>query len=65
MILEQMAEGRILLTSREAAALLRVSVETLHAMPIPYVAIGAGRKRPRRRYLRETLVRWAQQQEVA
>ena len=59
------ADPRVLLTSREAAALLRMSVETLHASPIPYLTIGAGRKRPRRRYLRETLLTWAKQQEGA
>ena len=59
------ADARVLLTSKEAAELLQVCVETLLAMPIPYVTIGSGRKRPRRRYLRETLVEWAKQQEVA
>ena len=55
----------VLLTSQQAADLLQVSVETLHAMPVPYLTIGSGRKRPRRRYLRETLARWAKQQEGA
>ncbi len=44
-----------LLTSREAAQLLKVSVETLRAMPIPYLTIGAGQKR---RYLRQHLLDW-------
>ena len=47
-----------LLTPREAAHLLRVSVETLRAMPVPYLTIGAGQKRPRRRYVREHVLDW-------
>lgn len=47
-----------LLTPREAAQLLRVSVETLRAMPVPYLTIGVGQKRPRRRYVREHLLDW-------
>ena len=47
-----------LLTPRETAQLLRVSVETLRAMPVPYLTIGVGRKRPRRRYVREHLLDW-------
>jgi len=41
-----------LLTPREAADLLQVSVETIGAMPIPYLTIGLEQKRPRRRYVR-------------
>jgi hypothetical protein len=58
-------DGRVLLTSKEAAALLRVSVDTLYGMSVPYLTIGHGRKRPRRRYLRETLLQWAKQRESA
>ena len=47
-----------LLTPREAAQLLRVSVETLRAMPVPYLTIGAGHKRPRRRYVRQHVLDW-------
>ena len=47
-----------LLTPRETAQLLRVSVETLRAMPVPYLTIGAGQKRPRRRYVREQVLDW-------
>jgi hypothetical protein len=47
-----------LLTSREAAQLLRVSVETLRAMPVPYLTVGAGQKRPRRRYVRQDILDW-------
>jgi hypothetical protein len=47
-----------LLTPREAAQLLRVSVETLRAMPVPYLTIGAGQKRPRRRYVRQHVLDW-------
>lgn len=58
-------DGHELLTSKEAAALLRVSVDTLYAMSVPYLTIGQGRKHPRRRYLRETLLAWAKQRESA
>lgn len=54
---------RVLLDSREAAALLKVSIETLHAMAVPYLTIGQGKKRPRRRYLRETLEQWAREEQ--
>jgi hypothetical protein len=47
-----------LLTPREAAQLLRVSVETLRAMPVPYLTVGAGQKRPRRRYVRQQVLDW-------
>lgn len=53
------------LTSEQAAALLQVDVDTLRALPIPYLTIGHGQKRPRRRYLRETVMQWAKQREVA
>jgi len=55
----------ILLTSAEAAKTMAVTVETLHKMPIPYVEVGNGLKRPRRRYRRETLERWAKTKEAA
>ena len=51
-----------LLTPREAAQLLRVSVETLRVMPVPYLTIGAGQKRPRRRYVRQQLLNWCREQ---
>jgi hypothetical protein len=51
-----------LLTPREAAQLLRVSVETLRVMPVPYLTIGAGQKRPRRRYVRQQLLSWCREQ---
>ncbi len=53
-----------LLTPQEAAQLLRVSVETLRVMPIPYITIGAGHKRPRRRYLRQQLLDWCKEQSI-
>ena len=55
-------EGDGLLTPREAARLLRVSVETLRVMPVPYLTIGAGQKRPRRRYVRQQLLNWCREQ---
>jgi len=51
-----------LLTPREAAQLLRVSVDTLRVMPVPYLTIGAGQKRPRRRYVRQQLLNWCREQ---
>lgn len=53
-----------LLTPREAAQLLRVSVETLRAMPVPYLTIGAGQKRPRRRYVRRQLLDWCKEKAI-
>jgi hypothetical protein len=53
------------LTSEQAAELLQVNVETLRGLPIPYLTIGHGQKRPRRRYLRETVLAWAKTKEVA
>jgi len=50
-----------LLTPREAAEFLHVSVETLRAMPIPYLTIGLGLKRPRRRYVRQQLLDWCKE----
>jgi hypothetical protein len=55
----------ILLTPKEAAKALRMSVANLLRLDVPYVAIGEGRKRPRRRYRPETLASWAAQREVA
>jgi hypothetical protein len=55
-------EGDGLLTPREAAQLLRVSVDTLRVMPVPYLTIGAGQKRPRRRYVRQQLLNWCREQ---
>lgn len=46
------------LTTSQAAALLQVSTDTLLEMPVPFVRVGAGRKRPHRRYLRTTLLEW-------
>lgn len=53
------------LTPQEAAKLLRVSPATLLRLPVPYFAVGEGRKRPRRRYVRESVLAWAKAQEVA
>lgn len=53
------------LTPREAARLLRVTPATLLRSPAPYFTLGAGRKRPRRLYLRESLLVWAKLREVA
>lgn len=55
-------QGEVL-TSKQAAELLQVSVEVLHGMDVPYLTVGHGRKRPRRRYLRETLLKWAKKAE--
>ena len=53
------------LTTEEAARLLRVSVDTLLKLDIPWVPIGAGRKRPRRRYRREAVLEWCRRREAA
>ena len=55
----------MLLTSAEAARLLRVSVDTLLKLDIPWVPIGAGRKRPHRRYRPEALNEWCRRREAA
>ena len=52
------------LTTEEAARLLRVSVDTLLKLDIPWVPIGAGKKRPRRRYRREAVLEWCRRREA-
>ncbi len=52
------------LTTAQAAELLQVSVDTLLGMPVPFVAVGGGRKRPRRRYLRETVLEWCRRRQA-
>jgi hypothetical protein len=52
------------LTTAEAAKLLQVSPDTLLALDVPWVPIGAGRKRPRRRYLASTLLEWARRRQA-
>jgi len=56
------SEGPIL-TTEQAAELLQVNVETLRGLPIPYLTVGHGQKRPRRRYLRDTVLAWAKRRE--
>jgi len=63
-VADQVSEP-VLLTPKQAAQLLHVSVPTLFALPVPYVTIGKGRKRPHRRYLRESLEKWAKSREAA
>lgn len=46
------------LTTAEAARLLKVSPDTLLGLDVPFVAIGTGRKRPRRRYLESSVIEW-------
>jgi hypothetical protein len=53
-----------ILTPRECAALLKVNTATLRRLPVPYLPIGSGSRRPRRRYLRESVLAWAKAQEV-
>jgi len=53
------------LTPQEAAKLLRVSPATLLRLPVPHLTVGEGRKRPRRRYLRDSVLAWAKAQETA
>ena len=53
------------LTTKQAARLLKVSVDTLLELDIPWVPIGAGRKRPRRRYLQSSVFEWAKRRQAA
>ena len=53
------------LTTAEAARLLKVSADTLLGLDVPWVPIGAGRKRPRRRYLESTLLEWCRRRQAA
>ena len=59
-----MAGGGEVLTTAQAAELLQVSVDTLLDMPVPFVPVGGGRRRPRRRYLRSTLLEWLKRREA-
>lgn len=52
------------LTPVETARFLRISIDTLRALTVPFVAIGSGRKRPRRRYLRATVLEWMRRREA-
>jgi hypothetical protein len=52
------------LTSAEAAALLRVSVDTLLTSDVPWFTVGRGRKRPRRLYLQSALIEWARRRQA-
>lgn len=53
------------LTSSGAAKLLQVSTETLLSLDVPWFAAGGGRKRPRRRYLRASVLEWCRRREAA
>ena len=53
------------LTPAQAAELLQVAIATLLRSPVPYCTIGTGHKRPRRRYLRATVLEWLKTQEHA
>lgn len=59
-----MASGGEVLTTAQAAELLQVSTDTLLDMPVPFVPVGGGRKRPRRRYLRATVLEWLKRREA-
>jgi hypothetical protein len=52
------------LTSAQAAQLLQVSVDTLLQLDVPYFTVGAGRVRPRRRYLASALIEWAKRRQA-
>ena len=56
-----------ILTSEQAAKLLQVSCDTLLALKDgpPWFAVGGGRRRPRRRYLRSSLIEWARRRQAA
>jgi len=57
----QILELARLLTAEEVAARLQVSPKTVRRMPIPSVAVGTGRARPRRRYRWEDVEAWIRQ----
>jgi hypothetical protein len=52
------------LTSAQAAQLLQVGVDTLLDLDVPYFTVGAGRVRPRRRYLMSAVFEWARRRQA-
>ena len=53
-----------LLTPKEVAERLKMSPRTIARLGIPCVYVGAGRKRPRRRYRSEDLENWLRNRRV-
>lgn len=52
------------LTTQEAAALLKVSTKNLLNSTAPWFPAGGGELRPHRRYLRSALLAWARGRQV-
>ena len=53
------------LTTREAAAMLKISPRSLLDSDAPWFPAGGGELRPHRRYLRSALLDWARARQVA
>ena len=53
------------LTTAEAARVLKISVDTLTALDVPWIAIGSGKRRPRRRYLESSIIEWCRRRQAA
>jgi hypothetical protein len=52
------------LTTAEAAKVLQVSVDTLLELDVPWIPIGTGRRKPRRRYLASALFEWGRRRQA-
>ncbi|HKV44389.1 MAG TPA: hypothetical protein VJT32_06900 [bacterium] len=52
------------LTTQEAAAMLKISTRSLLDSDAPWFPAGAGAMRPHRRYLRSALLDWARARQV-
>lgn len=57
--------GLDVLTTEQAATLLQVSEDTMLDLDVPWFAAGEGKKRPRRRYLRASVLEWCRRREAA
>ncbi len=53
-----------MLTTREAAAMLKISPRSLLDSDAPWFPAGGGELRPHRRYLRSALLDWARARQV-
>lgn len=53
------------LTPKEAASLLRMSVDSLLASDAPWLPKGKGSIRPRRLYVKDQLLEWARERAAA
>lgn len=53
------------LTTAEAAKLLRISPDTLLDLDVPWIPIGTGKKKPHRRYLQSSVFEWCRRRQAA